>query len=126
VDRVFFADRGKTGVPVGGALNDRALAALDAYLVELGCELLGDAPIFRTCGPAKDIPAGGRPWQPRPTPRPASARISGWCGSPLADFRRSVAVEAIAGDATPAALAHATHAMGNTRRPMRFSRPMCR
>ena len=28
----FFAERGKTGKPVGGVLNDRALAAMEAYL----------------------------------------------------------------------------------------------
>ncbi len=43
----FFTERGKTGVPVGGALNDRALAALHAYLEKLGIELHGEAYIFR-------------------------------------------------------------------------------
>ena len=56
----------KTGVRVGVALSDRALAALQAYIARLGVE---------------------------------------------SDFRRSGAVEAIAGDATPAALAYG---MGNT------------
>ena len=28
----FFAERSKTGKPVGGQLNDRALAAMEAYL----------------------------------------------------------------------------------------------
>ena len=43
----FFAERGKTGKPVGGALNDRALAAIQAYLERLGIELHGEAYIFR-------------------------------------------------------------------------------
>jgi hypothetical protein len=89
-------------------------------LAELGCELLGDAPIFRTRGRAKDIPAGRRPWQPRPYTSDSLSkdfrvvRIAEFGERDtrtLADFRRSGAVEAIAGDATPAALGHA---MGNT------------
>jgi integrase len=44
---VFFAAREKTGVPVGGALSDRALAALEAYIRRLGIELHGEAYIFR-------------------------------------------------------------------------------
>jgi len=42
----FFAERGKTGKPVGGALNDRALAAMQAHLERLGTELHGEAYIF--------------------------------------------------------------------------------
>src|SRR5262249_50113065 len=44
----FFAERSKTGKPVGGELNDRALAAMEAYLGELGIELHGESYIFRT------------------------------------------------------------------------------
>src|SRR5262249_21653965 len=44
---VFFTERGKTGTPVGGALSDRALAALEGYIAALGVELHGDAHIFR-------------------------------------------------------------------------------
>ena len=45
---VFFTDRGKDGgKPVGGALSDRALAAVEAYVNSLGVELHGDAYIFR-------------------------------------------------------------------------------
>src|SRR4029077_6305084 len=43
----FFTARGKTGTPVGGALGDRAIAALQAYIARLGVELHGDAFIFR-------------------------------------------------------------------------------
>jgi hypothetical protein len=41
---VFLTDRAKTGKPVGGALSDRALAAVEAYVQVLGVELHGDAP----------------------------------------------------------------------------------
>ena len=44
---LFFQTRAKTGTPVGGALSDRALAALDAYIGHLGVELHGEAYIFR-------------------------------------------------------------------------------
>ena len=43
----FFTERGKTGVPVGGVLSARSVAALAAYLTQLGTELVGDAYIFR-------------------------------------------------------------------------------
>ncbi len=108
---------GKTNKPVGGALTGRSLRALYAYIDRLGCDLLGDAPIFRTRGHAA---GDGRPWQPRPYTsdllskdfRAIRALEFGEADSrTLADFRRSGAVEAIAGDALPAALAHA---MGNT------------
>jgi hypothetical protein len=114
---IFFAERGKTNKPVGGALTRRGLVALEAYLERLGFELLGDAPIFRTRGHGA---GDGRPWQPRPYSsdllskdfRAIRALEFGEADNrTLADFRRSGAVEAIAGDATPAALAHA---MGNT------------
>lgn len=44
----FFADRAKTGTPVGGALSGRALRAMYDYFEKLGVELHGDAYIFRT------------------------------------------------------------------------------
>jgi hypothetical protein len=114
---IFFAERGKTNKPVGGALTRRGLVALEAYLQRLGFELLGDAPIFRTRG---HTAGDGRPWHPRPYSsdllskdfRAMRALEFGEAENrTLADFRRSGAVEAIAGDASPAALAHA---MGNT------------
>ena len=43
----FFTERAKTGKPVGGALDNRALAAMQAYLTKLGIELHDDAYIFR-------------------------------------------------------------------------------
>ena len=104
---MFFTARGKTGVPVGGALSDRALAALQAYIARLGAELHGEAYIFRN--------RSGAPYSSDTLGddfRDVRRLVFGDRENrTLADFRRSGAVEAIAGDATPAALAHA---MGNT------------
>jgi hypothetical protein len=104
---VFFTERGKTGTPVGGVLNDRALAAMQAYLETLGIELHGEAHIFRN--------RSGAPYS-RDTLGDdfRAVRIATFGDRDkrtLADFRRSGAHEAIVGEATPAALAHA---MGNT------------
>lgn len=116
----FFTDRAKTGKPVGGMLSDRALAALEAYLALIDCEFHDEAPIFITRGQNKGTQQGGRPRQPRPYSKDGlakdfravrAAEFGPAEDRTLADFRRSTAVEAIAGDATPAALAHA---MGNT------------
>ena len=104
---VFFADRAKTGKPVGGILSDRTLAALEAYLEKLGVELHGDAYIFRNrAGAPYTKDALGDDFR-----AVRAAAFSEHERRTLADFRRSGAQEAIAGDATPAALAHA---MGNT------------
>ena len=43
----FLTERAKTGAPVGGAISDRAMAVLAAYIGELGAELHGAAYIFR-------------------------------------------------------------------------------
>jgi integrase len=104
---VFFTKRGKTGVPVGVALSDRALAALEAYIARLGVELHGEAHIFRNrSGAHYSSDTLGDDF------RDIRRAEFGECESrTLADFRRSGAVESIAGDATPAALAHG---MGNT------------
>jgi len=103
----YFAERGKTGKPVGGVLTDRALRALQAYLEELGVELHGEAFIFRN--------RSGAPYSKDTLGDDFRAVRAIEFGEAerrtLADFRRSGAVEAIVGDATPAALAHA---MGNT------------
>jgi hypothetical protein len=45
--QLFFAERGKTGVPVGGLLSARAIRLLAAYLARLGVTLTGEAYIFR-------------------------------------------------------------------------------
>jgi integrase len=114
---IFFTERGKTGTPVGGELSKRTIDALKAYMDQLGCDLLPDTPIFRTRGHSS---GDGRPWAPRPYTSDILSKDFRLMRSlefgeaenrTLADFRRSGAVEAIAGDATPAAL---SHAMGNT------------
>jgi hypothetical protein len=104
---VFFQDRAKTGKPVGAALSDRALAALDAYIASLGVDLHGEAYLFRN--------RSGAPYSSdtlgddfRDVRR---ALFGDGENRTLADFRRSGAVEAIAGEAQPA---HLAHAMGNT------------
>jgi hypothetical protein len=107
VGAVFFTARGKTGTPVGGALSDRALAALEAYIAWLGAELHGEAYIFRN--------RSGAPYSSDTLGddfRDIRRRVFGERDKrTLADFRRSAAVEAIAGGANAEELAHA---MGNT------------
>jgi hypothetical protein len=104
---MFFTARGKTGVPVGGVLSNRALAALQAYIARGGVELHGEAYIFRNrSGTPYSSDTLGDDFR--------NVRLAAFGAAEkrtLADFRRSGAVEAIAGDAPPAALAHA---MGNT------------
>ncbi|MEY9578695.1 hypothetical protein ABIE88_006271 [Bradyrhizobium diazoefficiens] len=106
--QLCFTERGKTGVPVGGVLSARSMRLLAAYLEKLGTELTRDAYIFRN--------RSGQPYSKDTlgddfrTVRAAEfgsleRRMLGH------DFRRSGAVEAITGEAKPAALAHA---MGNT------------
>lgn len=104
----FFTERGKTGVPVGGMLSVRSMTVLARYLVNLGVDLHGDAYIFRN--------RSGQPYT-KDTLGDDFRDVRAAEFGPLErrtighDFRRTGAVEAIAGDATPAALAHA---MGNT------------
>jgi integrase len=104
---VFFTARGKTGTPVGGALSDRALSALEAYIAGLGAELHGEAYIFRN--------RSGAPYSSDTLGddfRDVRRLVFGDREQrTLADFRRSGAVEAIAGGAKAEELAHA---MGNT------------
>jgi integrase len=104
---VFFQDRAKTGTPVGGALSDRALAALDAYIAQLGIDLHAEAYIFRNrSGAAYSSDTLGDDF------RDVRRAVFGDRENrTLADFRRSGAVEAIAGDAKVEQVAHA---MGNT------------
>jgi hypothetical protein len=105
---LFFTERSKTGVQVGGLLSARAMWVLGGYLERLGTELTKDAYIFRN--------RSGQPYSKDTlgddfrTIReaefgPLERRMLGH------DFRRSGAVEAIVGDAAPAAVAHT---MGNT------------
>ena len=103
---VFFQDRAKTGKPVGGALSARALAALEAYIGNLGVELHGEAHIFRN--------RSGAPYSSDTLGD--DFRDVRWAlfgrseNRTLADSRRSGAVEAIAGEAKAE---HLAHAMGN-------------
>ena len=103
----FFTERSKTGKPVGGLLSKRALAAIEAYLQKIDVELHGEAYIFRN--------RSGAPYSKDTLGDDfrvvRAAEFNDRERRTLADFRRSGAVEAIAGGATAAALAHA---MGNT------------
>jgi hypothetical protein len=105
---VFFTERGKTGVPVGGVLSDRTMAVLTAYIDKLGVELHGAAYIFRNR-------SGGRYTKDTLGDDFRDVRAAEFGAAERRtighDFRRSGAVEAIAGEAKPAQLAHA---MGNT------------
>lgn len=106
--KLFFTERGKTGVPVGGALSTRSMRLLVAYLGRLGVTLSEDAYIFRN--------RSGQPYT-KDTLGDDFRDVRAAEFGPLErrmlghDFRRSGAVEAISGDASPAAVAHA---MGNT------------
>ena len=100
-------------------LNDRALAAMQAYLEELGIELHGEAYIFRN--------RSGAPYSKDTLGDDFRVVRAATFGErdkrTLADFRRSGAQEAIAGEAAPAALAH--HAWGTRSAPqMRCSPPI--
>lgn len=118
--RTFFVTaRGKTETPVGGLLSRRSAALLDAYLSDFPADMHPEAEIFRTRG-ADAGAQGGRPWAPRPYSKDRLAEdfrevrtaLFGAAETrTMADMRRSGAVEAIAGHATPAQLAHS---MGNT------------
>lgn len=105
---LFFTERGKTGVPVGGILSGRSMRLLCAYIGRLGVDLHGEAYIFRNRSGApysKDTLGDDFRTVRAAEFGPLERRMLGH------DFRRSGAVEAIAGQAAPAALAHA---MGNT------------
>ena len=94
-------------MPIGGGLSDRAMAALAAYLEQLGVELTGDAFIFRnrSGAPYSKDTLGDDFRDVRAAEFGEAERRT------LADFRRSGAVEAIVGGAKAEELAHA---MGNT------------
>src|SRR5262249_36304936 len=98
----FFTKRAKTGVPIGGMLRDAAQIRLAAYLEKLGITLAPDAFMFRN--------RSGAPYSKDTLGddfRAVRFDLSG-PDEPrtLADFRRSGSVEAVAGRADPAALAH--------------------
>jgi hypothetical protein len=94
---------------VGAALSDRALVAVEEYVKVLGVELHGDAFVFRNRSGApysSDTP--GDDFRRHAEFGPTENRT-------LADFRRSGAQEAFAGDAKPADV---SHAMADTRDPL--------
>jgi hypothetical protein len=104
---LFFTERGKTGKPVGGLLSGRTLKLIAAYLEKLGIDLHGQAHIFRN--------RSGQPYSKDTLGDDfrvvRAAEFGGLDRRTLGhDFRRSGAVEAIAGEATAEQLAHA---MGN-------------
>jgi hypothetical protein len=104
----FFTERGKTGKPVGGILSTRSLWALRSYLEKLGVELHGDAYIFRNrSGACYSVDTLGDDFRDVRVVEfgPLERRTIGH------DFRRTGAVEAIAGGAKAEQVAHA---MGNT------------
>lgn len=104
---IFFTHRGKTDAPVGGAISKRAMAALVAYAKQLGIEMHGEAFIFRN--------RSGDPYSKDTLSHDfADVRALEFGEGErrrLADFRRSGAIEAIAGGAKAE---HLAHAMGNT------------
>ncbi len=97
----FFTKRAKTDVPVGGMLREASQMRLAAYLEKLGLTLAPEAFIFRNRSGApysKDTLGDDFRDVRLDLYGPDEKRI-------LADFRRSGSVEAVAGQAAPAALA---------------------
>jgi hypothetical protein len=103
----FFTKRTKTDVPVGGMLREASQMRLAAYLEKLGVTLAPDAFIFRNrSGAAYSKDTLGDDFR--------AVRLDLYGPDEkrtLADFRRSGSMEALAGQAQPAALAHV---MGNS------------
>jgi hypothetical protein len=103
----FFTKRAKTDVPVGGMLREASQMRLAAYLEKLGVTLAPDAFIFRNRSGApysKDTLGDDFRDVRLDLYGPDEKRT-------LADFRRSGSMEAVAGKADPASLAHV---MGNS------------
>ncbi len=109
---VFSLSRAKTGKAAIGTLSYKTERVLLAYMATLPFELHPDMPIFHTRG-AGSGPKGGRPRAPAPYTKDTLSkdfRIVRKAVFPgdkrkVMDFRRSGAVEAIAGKVDPAALA---------------------
>jgi hypothetical protein len=109
---VFSLARAKTGRAAAGTLSRWSEAILDTYLEKLGVELHAATPIFWTRGGASTT-KDGRPWPPRPYssdrlgidfPYIRALAFGPHDQRQIADMRRSGAVEAMRGDATPAKL----------------------
>jgi len=108
----FDLARAKTGKAAAGTLSQWSEAILNTYLGKLGVELHDAAPIFWTRG-GTSTAKGGRPWPPRPYSsdrlgidfRKIRALVFGPNDErQIQDMRRSGAVEAVRGDATPTKL----------------------
>lgn len=113
----FHRDRTKTGEGAIGTLSRRTHALLKAYMATLPPNLLPSAPIFYTRGSAAG-PKGGRPRKPAPYTKDQfgddfrDLRVTvfgeserGKQGRKIMDFRRSGAVEMLAGGVTPEVMA---------------------
>lgn len=109
---LFSLDRAKTGRAAIGTLSARAAWILQAYIASLGVELHPDAPIFRTRG-GEPSAKGGRPRPPAAYSKDTlskdfrTVRAALFPGDTrkVSDFRRSGAVEAVAGEVDRGALA---------------------
>lgn len=109
---IFDVDRTKTGKAAIGTLSRRTQLLLKWYMRELPFTLLPDTPIFHTRG-GEPGPKGGRPRPPVPYTKDTlskdfrTVRDAEFPGDTrkVSDFRRSGAVEAVAGKVDPAALA---------------------
>lgn len=109
----FSRDRTKTGESAIGTLGKRTQRLLDAYMATLPPNLLPSAPIFYTRG-GQAGPKGGRPRPPAPYTKDTLGddfrvvRVAEFGPKEhrkIMDFRRSGAVEALAGEVDPAVLA---------------------
>jgi hypothetical protein len=109
---VFSLARAKTGRPAAATLSRWSEAILDAYLDKLGVTLHNATPLFWTRG-GLSTAKGGRPWPPRPYNsdrlgidfRHIRALVFGPHDQrQIQDMRRSGAVEAMRGDASPTKL----------------------
>jgi hypothetical protein len=109
---VFSLARAKTGRPAAATLSRWSEAILDAYLDKLGVTLHNATPLFWTRG-GSSTAKGGRPWPPRPYTsdrlgidfRHIRALVFGLHDQrQIQDMRRSGAVEAMRGDASPTKL----------------------
>lgn len=108
----FSRDRTKTGEGAIGTLGRRTQKLLAAYMKTLPPNLLPSAPIFYTRG-GQPGPKGGRPRPPAPYTKDTFGddfrvvRAAEFPGDKrkIMDFRRSGAVEAMAGNVDPAVLA---------------------
>lgn len=116
---VFGLDRAKTGKTALGTLSRRTVRLLWAYIDSLPFTLHPDMPIFHTRG-AGPGPQGGRPRPPavytkdtlskdfraiRSVEFPAEEKLPAKQRRKVMDFRRSGAIEALAGKVDPAHLA---------------------